>query len=270
MEGKRCGRLFINLFCHDHFLSIRGYVGRNWINILKYVSLVYENKKEEKTVKIRLKKNDHKISICPHLPLRASVHICPSVCKMVTHHNLLLPSLPAPTPRVSHLPAARWPTACCPPARSTTPPPPPAAAATSRRGSRPRRTWWRPSRSWSSAYRASARPRVTSALWTHSNTLSSVSNKSEVRGRLCLHLSGITLQALVLVFCSMWLYLHIYVNTHTLTVLCLTFPANKEYYHQWSVEECHGCSLDLSAFTIEELDNITSEYTLKNTVSLYS
>lgn len=44
------------------------------------------------------------------------------------------------------------------------------------------------------------------------------------------------------------------------------FAANKEYYHQWSVEECHGCSLDLSAFTIEELDNITSEYTLKNTV----
>lgn len=41
--------------------------------------------------------------------------------------------------------------------------------------------------------------------------------------------------------------------------------ANKDYYHQWSVEECHGCSLDLSAFTIEELDNITSEYTLKNT-----
>ncbi|XP_053485212.1 period circadian protein homolog 1b [Ictalurus furcatus] len=41
--------------------------------------------------------------------------------------------------------------------------------------------------------------------------------------------------------------------------------ANQEYYHQWKVEECHGCSLDLSTFTIEELDNITSEYTLKNT-----
>ncbi|XP_010886281.2 period circadian protein homolog 1b isoform X2 [Esox lucius] len=41
--------------------------------------------------------------------------------------------------------------------------------------------------------------------------------------------------------------------------------ANQEYYHQWSVEECHGCSLDLSAYTTEELDNITSEYTLKNT-----
>ncbi|KAJ3585323.1 hypothetical protein NHX12_014044 [Muraenolepis orangiensis] len=41
--------------------------------------------------------------------------------------------------------------------------------------------------------------------------------------------------------------------------------ANQEYYHQWSVDECHGCSLDLSSFTIEELDTITSEYTLRNT-----
>ncbi|XP_048041574.1 period circadian protein homolog 1b isoform X1 [Megalobrama amblycephala] len=41
--------------------------------------------------------------------------------------------------------------------------------------------------------------------------------------------------------------------------------ANQEYYHQWNVEECHGCSLDLSTFTVEELDNITCEYTLKNT-----
>ncbi|XP_064796855.1 period circadian protein homolog 1b isoform X2 [Oncorhynchus masou masou] len=41
--------------------------------------------------------------------------------------------------------------------------------------------------------------------------------------------------------------------------------ANQEYYHQWGVEECHGCSLDLSVYTTEELDNIASEYTLKNT-----
>ncbi|XP_026871113.2 period circadian protein homolog 1a [Electrophorus electricus] len=40
--------------------------------------------------------------------------------------------------------------------------------------------------------------------------------------------------------------------------------ANQEYYHQWSIEENQGCCLDLSAFTIEELDNITSEYTLRN------
>lgn len=61
----------------------------------------------------------------------------------------------------------------------------------------------------------------------------------------------------------------VFTSVHILT-LFLTFPANKEYYHQWSVEECHGCSLDLSTFTIEEIDNITSEYTIKNTVSLYS
>ncbi|XP_048086594.1 LOW QUALITY PROTEIN: period circadian protein homolog 1a [Alosa alosa] len=41
--------------------------------------------------------------------------------------------------------------------------------------------------------------------------------------------------------------------------------ANQEYYHQWNVEETHGCCLDLSTFTVEELDNITSEYTLQNT-----
>ncbi|CAL8383553.1 unnamed protein product [Arctogadus glacialis] len=41
--------------------------------------------------------------------------------------------------------------------------------------------------------------------------------------------------------------------------------ANQEYYHQWSVEEGHGCSLDLSSVTTEELATITSEYTLKNT-----
>ncbi len=44
------------------------------------------------------------------------------------------------------------------------------------------------------------------------------------------------------------------------SVLCFSV-ANQEYYHQWSVEESHGCCLDLSSFTIEELDNITSEYT---------
>ncbi|XP_051540599.1 period circadian protein homolog 1a isoform X2 [Myxocyprinus asiaticus] len=41
--------------------------------------------------------------------------------------------------------------------------------------------------------------------------------------------------------------------------------ANQEYYHQWSIEESHGCCLDLSSYTIEELDNITSENTLQNT-----
>lgn len=62
-----------------------------------------------------------------------------------------------------------------------------------------------------------------------------------------------------------WYRIDVLSDSYSLLFL-IYFAANKEYYHQWSVEECHGCSLDLSAFTIEELDNITSEYTLKNTV----
>ncbi|XP_066578549.1 period circadian protein homolog 1b isoform X2 [Amia ocellicauda] len=41
--------------------------------------------------------------------------------------------------------------------------------------------------------------------------------------------------------------------------------ANQEYYHQWAVEDNQNSSLDLSTYTIDELENITSEYTLKNT-----
>nr|VAX54206.1 period circadian clock 1a [Squalius torgalensis] len=41
--------------------------------------------------------------------------------------------------------------------------------------------------------------------------------------------------------------------------------ANQEYYHQRSEDESHGCCLDLSSFTIEELDNVTSEYIVQNT-----
>lgn len=55
-------------------------------------------------------------------------------------------------------------------------------------------------------------------------------------------------------------------NVNIYIFFALNLAANQEYYHQWNVEECHGCSLDLSTFTVEELDNITSEYTLKNTV----
>ncbi len=64
----------------------------------------------------------------------------------------------------------------------------------------------------------------------------------------------------MLMFMSKLFFLFIYL------FFALNLAANQEYYHQWNVEECHGCSLDLSTFTVEELDNITSEYTLNNTV----
>ncbi|XP_006863464.1 PREDICTED: period circadian protein homolog 1 [Chrysochloris asiatica] len=40
--------------------------------------------------------------------------------------------------------------------------------------------------------------------------------------------------------------------------------ANQEYYQQWSLEESEPCSMDMSVYTLEELEHITSEYTLRN------
>lgn len=42
--------------------------------------------------------------------------------------------------------------------------------------------------------------------------------------------------------------------------------ANQEYYRQWGLEEGEPCALDMSTYTLEELEHITSEYTLRNQV----
>lgn len=41
------------------------------------------------------------------------------------------------------------------------------------------------------------------------------------------------------------------------------FSASQDYYQQWTIDENQPCNLDMSTYTIEELENITS-YTLKN------
>lgn len=51
-----------------------------------------------------------------------------------------------------------------------------------------------------------------------------------------------------------------YTNTH------LHPPANQDYYQQWSLEEGEPCAMDMSTYTLEELEHITSEYTLRNQV----
>ncbi|XP_043859686.1 period circadian protein homolog 1 isoform X2 [Dromiciops gliroides] len=40
--------------------------------------------------------------------------------------------------------------------------------------------------------------------------------------------------------------------------------ANQDYYQQWNLEEGQSCSMDMSSYTLEELEHITSEYTLRN------
>ncbi|XP_062994465.1 period circadian protein homolog 1 isoform X2 [Elgaria multicarinata webbii] len=40
--------------------------------------------------------------------------------------------------------------------------------------------------------------------------------------------------------------------------------ASQDYYQQWTIDDRQPYNLDMSTYTIEELENITSEYTLKN------
>lgn len=42
--------------------------------------------------------------------------------------------------------------------------------------------------------------------------------------------------------------------------------ANEEYYQLMMINDNHPSGLDVSSYTIEEIDSITSEYTLKNNV----
>lgn len=45
------------------------------------------------------------------------------------------------------------------------------------------------------------------------------------------------------------------------------FAANEEYYQLLMINDSQPSGLDVSSYTIEEIDSITSEYTLKNNVS---
>lgn len=46
------------------------------------------------------------------------------------------------------------------------------------------------------------------------------------------------------------------------------FAANEEYYQMLMINDSQPPGFDVSSYTIEEINSITSEYTLKNTVSL--
>lgn len=50
--------------------------------------------------------------------------------------------------------------------------------------------------------------------------------------------------------------------THSLYLLF--FSANEEYYQLLMINDSQPSGLDVSSYTIEEIDSITSEYTLKN------
>lgn len=45
------------------------------------------------------------------------------------------------------------------------------------------------------------------------------------------------------------------------------FAANEEYYQMLMINDSQPPGFDVSSYTIEEINRITSEYTLKNTAS---
>lgn len=47
---------------------------------------------------------------------------------------------------------------------------------------------------------------------------------------------------------------------------CVFLAANEEYYQLLMTNDSQHSGLDVSSYTIEEIDSITSEYTLKNNV----
>lgn len=49
----------------------------------------------------------------------------------------------------------------------------------------------------------------------------------------------------------------------------LLFIANEEYYQLLMTNESHPSGLDVASYTIEEVKNITSEYIMKNAVSMW-
>lgn len=50
-------------------------------------------------------------------------------------------------------------------------------------------------------------------------------------------------------------------------ILSSLLTANEEYYQLLRINERQPLGLDVSSYTVEEIDSITSEYTLKNNVS---
>ena len=45
------------------------------------------------------------------------------------------------------------------------------------------------------------------------------------------------------------------------------FAANEEYYQMLMINDSQPSGFDVSSYTIEEINRITSEYTMKNNVS---
>lgn len=64
---------------------------------------------------------------------------------------------------------------------------------------------------------------------------------------------------------DIFVYSHLLSDVHRCAFSC--FAANEEYYQMLMINDSQPPGFDVSSYTIEEINSITSEYTLKNTVS---
>lgn len=62
---------------------------------------------------------------------------------------------------------------------------------------------------------------------------------------------------------------YVFYRTVTNNCIVIVFAANEEYYQLLMINDSQPSGLDVSSYTIEEIDSITSEYTLKNNVSSF-
>lgn len=62
---------------------------------------------------------------------------------------------------------------------------------------------------------------------------------------------------------------YVFYRTVTNNCIVIVFAANEEYYQLLMINDSQPSGLDVSSYTIEEIDSITSEYTLKNNVSCF-
>lgn len=129
---------------------------------------------------------------------------------------------------------------------------------------RHRRSCSRPSRSWRWICHWKRGARGSPAPSTHSNMHCDVLNRSKV---------GMTFVGIFFMHMFMRLYtLFVIVLENKSFLICvhLYFAANEEYYQMLMINDSQPPGFDVSSYTIEEINSITSEYTLKNTVSTSS
>lgn len=139
------------------------------------------------------------------------------------------------------------------------------AAVNSQPKLRHRRSSSRRSRSWRCTCRQKKGARASRALSTLSSMHCAVSNRWKVRLALCALFSSVCSCCMTDVILTYILKINFYLTCSLIHIFLVA--ANEEYYQMLMINDSQPPGFDVTSYTIEEINSITSEYTLKNTVS---